>query len=140
MPEAFVIKRRVQFAETDMAGVMHFAVYYHLIEEVEHAFWRSAGFSVMTRDSGREIGWPRVSTSCEYHSPAHFEDELELALRVASVSNRSVTYEVEFSRDRKRIATGRTTAVCCSMVAGAFEPIDIPAPLRAALENRKCPS
>ena len=40
MPYEFEMTRRVQFAETDMAGVMHFANYFRLIEEVEHAFYR----------------------------------------------------------------------------------------------------
>ena len=40
MPTEFTIKRRVQFSETDMAGIMHFANYFRLMEEVEHAFLR----------------------------------------------------------------------------------------------------
>lgn len=135
MAHEFVITRRVQFAETDMAGVLHFANYYRFMEEVEHAFWRSKGSSVMTTDAEREIGWPRVATSCDYFAPARFEEEIELAMTVAKVGDRSVTYEVEFRRDGRRLALGRTTAVCCAMSEAGFEAITIPARLRAVLED-----
>lgn len=136
MASEFCMTRRVHFAETDMAGVMHFAAYYRLMEEVEHSFWRSVGSSVMTEHDGRPVGWPRVSTSCEYFEPARFEDELQLALIVAHVGDRSVTYEVEFRLEGQRIAAGRMTAVCCTTVDGAFQPITIPGPLRRLLEGK----
>ena len=79
MADEFVMTRRVEFSETDMAGVLHFASYYRFLEEIEHAFWRSKGASVMTKEGGRTIGWPRVATSCEYFEPLRFEDEVELA-------------------------------------------------------------
>ena len=131
----FRYKRRVEFAETDMAGVLHFASYYRLMEEVEHAFWRSAGLSVMTNDDGRDIGWPRVKTNCQYFRPARFEDELELALRVVKIGDRSVEYEIEFRCEGERVALGHTTAVCCTMGAGVFGSLPIPDRLRVALEQ-----
>lgn len=137
MGNTLTMKRRVQFSETDMAGVLHFAGYYRIMEEIEHALWRECGLSVMTQDGDRPIGWPRVSTSCEYFGPARFEDELELTLRVAAVSEQSVSYEVDFLLDGRRIATGRMTAVCCVIDNGAFTPTAIPARLRAVLEGRR---
>lgn len=127
--------RCAQFAETDMAGVLHFANFYRLMEEVEHAFWRSRGLSVMMEADGGVIGWPRVATSCEYVEPIRFEEEVELVLKVASVGERSVSYEVEFRRDGRRVALGRTTAVCCLTGGGRFEPIRIPDEFRAKLEE-----
>ena len=135
MAEPFTIKRRVQFAETDMAGVLHFASFYRLMEEVEHAFWRSAGLSVMITVDGRDIGWPRVKTSCEYFRPARFEDELELRLRVVNIGNRSVEYQIEFRCEGERVALGHTTAVCCVMGQGKFGSLPIPDRLRTALEQ-----
>jgi hypothetical protein len=52
MPAEFSYARRVQFAETDMAGVMHFANYFRLMEEAEHGFWRSLGLNVVMRGEG----------------------------------------------------------------------------------------
>ena len=135
MAEPFTIKRRVQFAETDMAGVLHFANYYRFMEEVEHSFWRSLGLCVVAEDRGLEISWPRVATSCQYFRPARFEDELELTLRLVKIGNRSVEYEIEFACGGERVALGKTKAVCCSMDAGRFQSLPIPDRLRQALEK-----
>lgn len=135
MAGEFVINRRVQFAETDMAGVLHFSNFYRLMEEVEHAFWRSRGLSVMQDQVGSVIGWPRVATSCEYFEPVRFEEEVELALTVGSISERSVSYVVEFRREGRCIARGRMTAVCCITGDGVFESMRIPDRFRAKLEE-----
>ncbi len=136
MGNEFVITRRVQFSETDRAGVLYFAHYYRFMEEAEHAFWRSLGLtSVVTEVDGSEISWPRVATSCEYCAPVHFDDELELALKVANVGDRSVTYVVEFRCRGRRIALGRMTTVFCKIGNGEFKPVSIPESLRSKLEG-----
>ncbi len=134
MAKTFRIKRRVQFAETDMAGVLHFATYYRYMEEVEHALWRCVGHSVMTLDGEEYIGWPRVSTQCKYFAPARFEDEIELVLNVAEVADQAVTYEIAFMLAGRRIAAGSAKAVCCRIRQGTFEAISIPQELRTQLE------
>src|SRR5689334_6065032 len=42
----FRYTRRVQFSETDMAGIVHFSAYFRFMEEAEHALWRAAGVSI----------------------------------------------------------------------------------------------
>ena len=39
----FTYRRRVQFYETDLAGIVHFSWYPRYMEEAEHAMWRDAG-------------------------------------------------------------------------------------------------
>ena len=118
MPTEFSITRRVQFAETDMAGIVHFANYFRYMEEVEHAFFRSVGLSVSMQHDGLHVGWPRVSTACEFFGPIRFEDEIELKLRVTRLGEKSFNYEVDFLLNGRRLALGKTTSVCCTVGAG----------------------
>ena len=129
----FVLKRRVQFAETDLAGVLHFSNYYRMMEEAECAFWRSLGKSVLDTDPDAKVGWPRVASSCTYLAPVRFEDELELALSIVEVGTTSVTWAVEFRRGGKPVAQGRMTSVCCAMTGGEFGPTPIPDGVRSIL-------
>ena len=134
MAGEFSISRRVQFAETDMAGVVHFANYFRWMEEVEHAFFRSVGLSVVMHHQGREISWPRVAVECEYFGPLRFEDELELRLRVMKVGGKSFTYEVDFLKGGHPVALGKVTSVCCAVErAGGFAAIAIPPEIREKL-------
>lgn len=133
MANEFTMNRRVQFAETDVAGVLHFSNYYRMMEEAECALWRSLGVNVMHPHNGGHMSWPRVATQCEYFSPAHLDDELSLSMVLVHVGQRSVSFECDFRRGEERIALGRSTAVCCFMKGGGFEAMAIPDFVRAKL-------
>jgi acyl-CoA thioester hydrolase len=135
VPTEFSITHRVQFSETDMAGVVHFSNYFRLMEEVEHAFFRSLGLSVSMQHEGMHIGWPRIAASCEYSGPIQFEDEIELRLRVVKVGEKSFTYEVSFLKAGASLALGKVTSVCCVLDAEGFKTIPIPAEIRSRLER-----
>src|SRR6266478_6049027 len=92
MPYEFKLTRRIEFAETDMAGIVHFSNYFRMMEAAEHAFFRSLGASIHAHDEGNAIGWPRVSATCDYRRPLRFEEEVEVHLLVAEVRSRSIRY------------------------------------------------
>ena len=133
MSTPFSITRRVQFSETDMAGIVHFSNYFRWMEEVEHAFLRSLGMSVSMKHDGKHIGWPRVSTSCEFFAPARFEDQLQMAVRIAKMGEKSISWEIEFSRDGTRLALGKATTVCCIWRNEGLKSIAIPPEIRLKL-------
>ncbi len=85
-------RRLVEFADTDLAGIMHFANFFRFVESTEHAFFRSLGFSVLTADGNEHEGWPRLEVSCKYLKPARFEETLEICLRVEELRTSSLRY------------------------------------------------
>ena len=135
MPAHHSIKRRIQFHDTDMAGVVHFANYFRMMEEVEHAFFRSLDLSIVMTHEALEIGWPRVAASCEYFGPLKFEDEVELVLRVTKVGQKSFNYEVDFLTGGRLVALGKMTSVCCEMLDSGMRSIPIPPGIRKKLEG-----
>src|SRR5215212_2450690 len=141
MPSSFSILRRIQFAETDMAGIAHFSNFFRMMEEVEHNFFRSVGLSVSMQHDGMHVGWPRVSTSCEFFGPIRFEDEVELRMRVVKLGDKSFSYEVDFVLNGRRMALGKTTSVCCELRPdGTMKSIPIPDALRSKLTPPDAPT
>jgi acyl-CoA thioesterase FadM len=67
VPREYRHTRRVQFYETDAAGIVHFSWFFRYMEEAEHALWREAGLSIAP--PGAEIGWPRIAAAFDYHRP-----------------------------------------------------------------------
>ena len=124
----FVTSKRVEFCETDLAGIVHFANYYRYMELAEHEFFRSLGMSIAQNyPDGTVIGWPRVSSQCSYQTPARYEDVLEIRIRVARLGVKSLTTEYEFYRSTSCIATGRMKTVCCRFAHGVpMTSIEIP--------------
>ncbi len=137
MPAQYTIRRRVQFAETDMAGVMHFANYFRWMEEVEHALFRSLGMSIVQQHDGVTISFPRVRVSCEYFAAARFEEEIDVTLRLTNMGEKSVSLEAEFSRQGETLARGEIKMVCCRMEADKFTSIPIPDVIRARLVGKE---
>ena len=134
---AFITQRRVEFANTDMAGIVHFANFYRWMEEAEHEYFRSLGLSIMEKQAdGTYIGWPRVSASCHFESPAYHEDILEIHFSVERIGFKSLTFYVEFFREGKRLAHGRMKTACCLCgVDGGLKSIEIPAAYRERVEE-----
>ena len=78
MPHEFKLTRRIEFADTDMAGIVHFANFFRMMEATEHAFFRSLGLTIHGHEAGTTTGWPRVSATCDYRAPLRFEEEVEI--------------------------------------------------------------
>lgn len=141
MPYEFKLVRRVEFSETDMAGIVHFANFFRYMESAEHAFYRSLGYSVMLDQFDPPLGFPRVHASCDYKKPLRFEDELEIHLLVQEKRSRVLTYFFRFSKLPREgqpltlVATGRLTVVCVAHdKAGRMEAVAIPAALAEKIE------
>jgi acyl-CoA thioester hydrolase len=131
MLSEFRVTRRVEFSDTDMAGIMHFSGFFRFMETVEHAFLRSLGLSVWPRPGAPEVGWPRVHAACDYRHPLRFEDEVELELLVRERRTRTLTYEIRFHKLNapafRDAARGVLTVVCTARQPdGAMKAVPIP--------------
>ena len=124
-------RRRAQFADTDMAGVVHFSWIARYMEEAEHALWRAAGLSIVLPDPA--ISFMRVALSIDFKAPLRFEDEFEVRVRVEEISQRSIRYSHVITRGDTVIATGSMTAVCAREDQDGLRAIEIPADVREKL-------
>ncbi len=132
----FSILRRVEFRDTDAAGIMHFSVFFTYMEEAEHEFLRSLGLNIFLNDAEGPISFPRVSATCDYRSPLKFEDAVEMTVCLARVGDKSVAYEIGFTSAGHDVASGKITAVCCRILPnGEIRSISIPNWIRAKLTN-----
>ncbi len=110
---SFRTHRKVEFADTDISGLVHFARLFVFMETAEHEFLRSLGTEVHTQHEGQLIGWPRVRAECEYLSPIRLGDDLEITVEVKRKGGRSLTYGFTFRNGEREAARGTITAVCC---------------------------
>jgi acyl-CoA thioester hydrolase len=130
LPSELQLRRRVQFYETDVAGIVHFSWFFRYMEEAEHALWREAGLSIHPPDS--DIGWPRVSASCDFHRALRFEQEFDVSIRITEITRRTISYACVMTQDGQRIASGTLKIACVRTNGGAMTSIDIP----EAIANR----
>jgi YbgC/YbaW family acyl-CoA thioester hydrolase len=127
----FEVTRRVEFSETDMAGIMHFSNFFRFMESAEHGFFRSLGFSVARSRDGLEVCLPRVHAECDYAVPLRFEDEVQVRLLVERKGKRSLSYQFRFSRlngsSPQEVARGRLTVASVKRQAdGSMKAVQLP--------------
>ena len=129
-----ITRRRIEFSDTDLAGVVHFSRYFIFMETAEDEFLRSVGSGFTFEHEGRPGGWPKVAVSCEYLGPLHYGDEVDIHLRVLKISRSTITYGLSIRRGNIEVARGQTTSVCCVHGAdGRLAPIQIPEALAASI-------
>lgn len=141
MASYFKTTRRVEFSETDMAGIVHFSNFFRYMETVEHQFYRSLGFSVILSGFERPIGLPRVHASFDYKRPLRFEDLILIELFVLEKKEKSITYQISVSRcDEKEnpieiSAVGKLVVVCVERQAGGgLKSVPIPEEIASQIE------
>lgn len=153
----FQAVRRVEFRDTDAAGLAHFSAFFVWMESVEHEFWRHLGVPLvmpipadpsaepaisgqpatgLSGDGAGIISWPRVAASCEYSGAVRFGDLLSVAVAVERVGRTSVRFGFRFRCRDAEVAAGSMTAVRCVLRAGRPpEPVPLPDELRERLEG-----
>jgi acyl-CoA thioester hydrolase len=141
MAHEFRLERRVEFADTDMAGIMHFANFFRLMEATEHAFFRSLGLALHENTAGGAMaGWVRVHAECDYVGPLRYPDLVEVRLRVTEVGSSSLSYAFEFRRSNEPEAepSARGALKVVHVVRGAqdekMRAVDMPAEVSRRIE------
>ncbi len=136
----FQTTRRIEFRDTDAAGIVHFSVFFAFMESAEHELLRHVGLSVVSNAEGRVVSWPRVAARCDYREAIRFEDQVAIDVRVERLGNKSITYAFRFHCDGATIAEGSMTSVCCELPRGRDGewikpvPIEIPPDFRRKLQ------
>jgi acyl-CoA thioester hydrolase len=135
----FQITRRVEFCDTDLAGIMHFSNFFRFMEAAETAFLRSLGLSVLLSRCGLEVCLPRVHAECDYRAPLQFEDEVLIHLLVERKGTGSLTYQFRFCRADdhiQEVARGRLVLACASRQEnGSLKPVPLPKALADKIQQ-----
>lgn len=137
MPYEHRIRRRVEFSETDMAGIVHYSNFFRYMEAAEHEFFRMLGFSVVTRQVDPPVGWPRVRAECDYKAPLRFEDQFEVHMLVTEKKSKSLSYQFRIRKlgaEPVEVARGSLTVVCVTHHGGVMKATEIPRVIAEKIE------
>jgi acyl-CoA thioester hydrolase len=138
MAYEFKATRRVEFSDTDLAGIMHYANFFRFMETAEHGFYRSLGFSVVMPETDPRLGWPRVHAECDFRKPLRFEDLVEIHLLVAEKRTKAISYQFRFRKLNEEppieVARGLITIVCVAHQGGKMSSVPIPLEIANRIE------
>jgi acyl-CoA thioester hydrolase len=94
---SFAHRLRARFAETDAMGVIHHAAYLPYLEEARVEYLRAIGHpydAVRGGDAADAREFPVLEVSVHYRQPLHFDDEVDVLLRLGAV--RGATFQIAY--------------------------------------------
>jgi acyl-CoA thioester hydrolase len=120
------ITRRIDWVDTDAAGIYHYTTAFRLAEAAEATLHTEHGIDHITFGST-----PRVSVAFEFVRPVAFNDEVTVRLVVGALGRTSITYDIELTHAGRPVATGRIVGVFIDRESKRATPW--PEAVRAAL-------
>jgi YbgC/YbaW family acyl-CoA thioester hydrolase len=127
-PASITLRRRIEWADTDAAGIYHWSTALRLAEVAEAALHTALGFA------DRTFGvTPRLHISCDFSAPLRFNDLVEVQLVVTDVGRTSQTHEVTVRHDGRVAATAKV--VICHVDAETGQPTPWPDDIRELLAS-----
>jgi YbgC/YbaW family acyl-CoA thioester hydrolase len=128
-PRAHVtIVRRVEWMDTDAAGIYHWTTVFRFAEAAEAALHDGLGIAELTFGAT-----PRVAVSAEFERPLRFNHRVEVELAVESVGRTSMRYAVVITAAAGVAATASITV--CLIDRATREATPWPDDVRRALET-----
>ena len=133
-----IFHRRVEFHDTDQAGIIHFSNYFKFMDTAVAEFFRSLGLpGPLTRywggNGADEFDWIYLNASCQFKQPARFDDLLEIRIWLKKIGNSSATFTISFRKDGQELACGEMLAVCCKTNNGHPKSCQIPPEVRGRM-------
>lgn len=128
--------RRIEFSETDMAGLVHFSNFFKYMETAERDFFEAAGVDLIRTMPGELVGWPRARAECKFSAPVRFGDTIDIHLAVKAVKDRSIELQFRIFRrntdgSRTQCGKGQLTTVLTELSpAGELRSVPLPAHVR----------
>jgi acyl-CoA thioester hydrolase len=105
-PASIVVRKRVEWADTDASGWYHNTVVLHWIEQAENELLGRLG--LLAEVTGFI---PRVHIDVDYRKVLRFRDEVDVELTVHEMGETSVMYRFEVRHEGGLAAEGSFTMV-----------------------------
>ena len=120
---SFSTKVVVRYAETDQMGIAHHSNYAVWYELARTEFTKTLGMTY-TQMEAMGVLTPLVELSCRYLSPARYEDELTVEVRLVKLTRAKLefTYAIYKEGNDKPLNTGKTVH---AMVDASMKPVNV---------------
>lgn len=141
MPYEHTSTRRIEFSETDMAGLVHFSNFFKYMETAERDFFEAAGVDLIRTLPGELVGWPRARAECKFSAPVRFGDTIDIHLAVKAVKDRSIEFQFRILRhnpdgSRTQCGKGHMATVLTELTTeGELRSVALPAQVRERINE-----
>jgi acyl-CoA thioester hydrolase len=135
-----ILRHRVQWGETDAAGIVFYPNYFRWFDRATHQLFRQAGYPIREMlAAGSAI--PLIGSGANFTSPLRYDDEIEIESSVAEVRTRAFRVRHIIRREGEAVADGYEIRIFAGVGnGGVLAPGRIPDDIRRILMKELSPS
>jgi acyl-CoA thioesterase FadM len=116
-PARIVLRRRIEWIDTDAAGIYHWTTAFRLAEAAEAALHTALGIADFTFGAT-----PRLAVSASFSRPLRFNDPVDVELAVAAIGRTSLDYRMAITSDDGPAAEGSVKVCLIDRSTGRATP------------------
>ena len=142
MAYEYTTTKKIEFSETDMAGLVHFSNYFRYMEVAERDFFESLGLKLIQSAPNDLVGYPRTRAECKFSAPLRFGDTVKIHLAIKSLKDRSIDYQFrlyKLSNEEKSdeaVAKGHLTTIYTELMPdGSLQSRPLPPEILEKLDE-----
>ena len=140
MAYEYIAYRKVEFSDTDMAGLVHFSNYFRYMEVAERDFFQSLGVNLIQSIPNDLVGYPRSRAECKFSAPLRFGDTVKIHLAIKAIKDRAIDYQFRLYRETDGtsvpVAKGHLTTIYTELTeAGELQSKPLPKALLEQIEE-----
>ena len=132
-PADFRATMRIDWEDTDAAGIVFYANYLKFFERARTEWLRSLGFGQEALRTEAGIAFVVSETRLRYRRPARLDDVIDVSVAVAHLGQASLEIAQEARRAGELLADGTIRIGCVEL--GTFRPCRIPNEIRLSIHR-----
>ena len=119
----FILPVRVYYEDTDAGGLVYHSNYINFFERARTEWLRQMGYELDELARDEQLIFVVRTVSCEYLSPAIFNDELFVSAEIINRGNTSIQFEQKVMRANKE--GDKTNNACITLAQGMVTVVSV---------------
>jgi acyl-CoA thioester hydrolase len=126
---------RVNFGDTDTAGIVYYPNYFKWFDIAGHQFFRSIGLPPLKLMKEQQIILPLLQADCTFEHPLYYDDVVTIKTEVEEINRKTVKLKHEVFRGEMRTGYGFEVRGWVKEDSGRIFAVPIPDDVRKLLEE-----
>lgn len=126
---------RVNFGDTDAAGIVYYPNYFKWFDIAGHQFFRSIGLAPVRLTEEQNIILPLLDVRCTFEQPLHYDDIITIQTSAAEVNNRTIKLNHEIYKSETKTGFGYELRGWVKKENGQIAAVPIPDRIKDLLQQ-----